>query len=71
MLRLKLARVYEELKWIEKNAHNSALKEKSFKDFEAIERRVSNINVSMLDAKELYDLKVHVDQVRGRLKLVH
>jgi TRAP transporter TAXI family solute receptor len=48
LLRLKLARVYEELKWIEKNAHNPALKEKSFKDFEAIEKRVSNINVSML-----------------------
>lgn len=71
LLRLKLARVYEELKWIEKNAHNPALKEKSFKDFEVIERRVGNINVSMLDAKELYDLKAHVDQVRGRLKLVH
>ncbi|WP_251368758.1 TAXI family TRAP transporter solute-binding subunit [Polynucleobacter sp. MWH-Braz-FAM2G] len=71
LLRLKLARVYEELKWIEKNAHNPALKEKSLQDFEAIERRVGNINVSMLDAKELYDLKAHVDQVRSRLHLAH
>jgi uncharacterized protein len=69
-LRLKLAQVYEELKVIEKNAQNPALKEKNFKDLEDIERRVSNIKVSMLDAKELYDLKGHVGEVRGRLNLV-
>ena len=69
-LRLKLAQVYEELKVIEKNAQNPALKEKNFKDLEDIERRVSNIKVSMLDAKELYDLKGHVGEVRVRLSLV-
>ena len=71
LLRLKLAQVYEELKVIERNAQNSALKEKNFKDLEAIEKRVGNIKVSMLDAKELYDLKGHVGEVRGRLNLVH
>jgi len=70
-LRLKLAQVYEELKIIEKNAQNPALKEKNFKDLADIERRVGNIKVSMLDAKELYDLKGHVGEVRGRLGLVH
>lgn len=69
LLRLKLSRVYEELKVIEKNAANPDLKEKNFKELEDIERRVGNIKVSMLDAKELYDLKGHVGEVRGRLNL--
>ena len=47
-----------------------ALKEKNFKDLVDIERRVGNIKVSMLDAKELYDLKGHVGEVRHRLNLV-
>lgn len=70
LLRLKLSQVYEELKVIEKNAHNPALKEKNFKELAAIERRVGNIKVSLLDAKELYDLKGHVGDVRNRLNLV-
>ena len=69
-LRLKLAQVYEELKVIERNAQNPALKEKNFKDLADIERQVGNIKVSMLDAKELYDLKGHVGEVRERLNLV-
>jgi hypothetical protein len=67
LLRLKLARVYEELKVIDKNAHNLDLREKNFRDLEAIEKRVENIKVSRLDAKELYDLKGHVGDVRNRL----
>ena len=70
-LRLKLAQVYDELKVIDKNALNPALKEQNFKDLENIERRVGNIKVSMLDAKELYDLKGHVGEVRHRLNLIH
>ena len=69
LLRLKLSRVYEELKVIERNASNPGLKEKNYKDLADIERRVGNIKVSMLDAKELYDLKGHVGEVRGRLNL--
>ena len=69
LLRLKLAQVYAELKVIETNAQNPELRNKNFKDLEAIERRVGNIKVSMLDAKELYDLKGHVDEVRARLKV--
>lgn len=68
-LRLKLSRVYEELKVIEKNASVPELKEKNYSDLADIERRVGNIRVSMLDAKELYDLKGHVGEVRGRLNL--
>ncbi|MBU3620495.1 TAXI family TRAP transporter solute-binding subunit [Polynucleobacter sp. CS-Odin-A6] len=69
-LRLKLSQVYEELKVIEKNALNPVLREKNYKDLESIERRVGNIKVSMLDAKELYDLKGHVGEVRHRLSLL-
>ena len=54
---------------VERNASNPDLKEKNLKDLELIERRVGNIKVSMLDAKELYDLKGHVGEVRSRLKL--
>ncbi len=70
LLRLKLARVYAELREIEKNSLNPALKEKNFRELEAIERRVDNINVSMLDSKELYDLKGHVGEIRIRLSRV-
>ncbi len=69
LLRLKLSRVYEELKVIGKNAANPDLMEKNFKELTDIERRVGNIKVSMLDAKELYDLKGHVGEVRSRLNL--
>ena len=68
-LRLKLSRVYEELKIIERNASIPELREKNYKDLADIEKRVGNIKVSMLDAKELYDLKGHVGEVRGRLNL--
>lgn len=68
-LRLKLAQVYEELKVVERNALNPELRDKNLKDLESIERRVGNIKVSMLDAKELYDLKGHVGDVRARLNL--
>ncbi len=68
MLRLKLAQVYSELRDLERNAFNPELKEKNLKDLEIIEKRVNNIKVSMMDSKELYDLKGHVGDVRARLK---
>lgn len=68
-LRLKLSRVYEELKVIDKNALKPELKQQNYRDLEDIERRVGQIQVSMLDAKELYDLKGHVGDVRNRLNL--
>jgi TRAP-type uncharacterized transport system substrate-binding protein len=69
LLRLKLSQVYAELKIIEKNASNPEMKEANFRELESIERRVDNMKVSMLDAKELYDLKGHVGGVRARLNL--
>lgn len=66
-LRLKLSQVYEELKILEKNASNPDLREKNFKELAAIEKRVAHMKVARLDAKELYDLKGHVDETRHRL----
>jgi hypothetical protein len=43
--------------------------QKNLKDLEAIERRVGDLKVSIMDAKEWYDLKGHVDEVRARLNL--
>jgi len=68
LLRFKLSQVYAELRELEKNAGNPHLRDQSFKDLEVIEKRVSNIKVSIMDSKELYDLKSHVDEVRARLK---
>ena len=45
------------------------MRDRNFKDLEAIENRVGNIKVSMMDSKELYDLKGHVGDVRARLNL--
>lgn len=70
LLRLKLSQVYEELKVIERNAAYPELRTKNFKELENIERRVAGMKVSMLDAKELYDLKGHVGEVRGRLSSI-
>jgi hypothetical protein len=71
LLRLKLAQVYAELRELEKNALNPDLKEKNFRDLESIEKRVLNIKVSIMDSKELYDLKSHVGDVRLRLKYLY
>jgi hypothetical protein len=70
MLRLKLSRVYEELKALEANASNPEFREKNFKDLEAIEKHIANLRVARLDAKELYDLKGHVNETRERLNLI-
>ena len=37
----------------------------------AIEGRIGALKVSMSDAKELYEFKSHVGEVRGRLNLVY
>jgi hypothetical protein len=68
LLRLKLAQVYAELRELEKNAYDPDQKDRRRMDLDEIERRVNNIKVSMMDSKELYDLKSHVGDVRARLK---
>jgi len=70
LLRLKLAGVYEELYLVEQNAANPEMREQNYRDLESIEKRVARMKVSMLAAREFYDLKGHIGEVRNRLKFL-
>jgi TRAP transporter TAXI family solute receptor len=70
LLRLKFAGIYEELYLLEQNASNLAMREQNFKELELIEQRVANMKVSALAARDFYDLKGHIGEVRNRLKLL-
>jgi hypothetical protein len=68
-LRIRLSRIYAELKVLERHAADPAMREKSRQDLAEIQMRVNAMRVSSLESKELYDLKGHVNMVRERLKL--
>lgn len=68
-LRIRLSRIYAELKVIEHSASDSASREKNRQMLAEIQTQVNAMKVSSLESKELYDLKGHVDMVRERLKL--
>lgn len=65
-IRLKFAQLYEELRGIEADA----LKHKDLDAlrirFEAIENKVKQMRVSKFSAKNLYDLRSHIDYVKER-----
>lgn len=67
-LRIRLSKVYAELKVLERNAKDPALRVQNQEELAAIQARVNAMNVSSLESKELYDLKGHIDMVRERLK---
>jgi len=67
LLRLKLAGIYTELNAIEKNAANRELFQKHLEELAQIERRVLYMKISAFSAKDFYDLKGHIEQVRNRL----
>lgn len=67
-LRIRLSKVYAELKVLERNAKDPALRVENQEELAAIQARVNAMNVSSLESKELYDLKGHIDMVRERLK---
>jgi uncharacterized protein len=67
LLRLKLAGIYAELNAIEKNALQKQLLQDYLKELESIERRVMQMKISAFSAKDFYDLKGHIEQVRNRL----
>jgi hypothetical protein len=68
-LRIRLSRIYAELKVLERTAADPAMREKCRDDLAEIQMRVNAMKVSSLESKELYDLKGHVNMVRERLKL--
>jgi TRAP-type uncharacterized transport system substrate-binding protein len=68
-LRIRLSRIYAELKVIEGSAADPASRETNKQALAEIQARVNAMKVSALESKELYDLKGHVNMVRERLKL--
>jgi len=68
-LRIRLSRIYAELKVLERIAADPAMREKCRHHLAEIQIRVNAMKVSSLESKELYDLKGHVNMVRERLKL--
>lgn len=67
-LRIRLSKVYAELKVLERNAGDPNRRAQNREELEAIQARVNAMKVSSLESKELYDLKGHVNMVRERLK---
>ena len=68
-LRIRLSRIYAELKVIERSASDPASRENNIRMFAEIQTQVNDMKVSSLESKEFYDLKGHVNMVRERLKL--
>ncbi len=67
-LRIRLSRIYAELKVIERSAADPATREQNRRALAEIQARVNAMKVSALESKEHYDLKGHVNMVRERLK---
>ena len=68
-LRIRLSRIYAELKVLESIAADPGARDTSRQALADIQMRVNAMKVSSLESKELYDLKGHVNMVRQRLKL--
>jgi TRAP-type uncharacterized transport system substrate-binding protein len=68
-LRIRLSRIYAELKVLESTAADPGARDTSRQALADIQMRVNAMKVSSLESKELYDLKGHVNMVRQRLKL--
>jgi TRAP-type uncharacterized transport system substrate-binding protein len=68
-LRIRLSRIYAELKVMERSASDPASRENNRQLLAEIQTQVNAMKVSTLESKELYDLKGHVNMVRERLKL--
>jgi len=68
-LRIRLSRIYAELKVLERTAADPSARDKCSQSLIDIQTRVNAMKVSFLESKELYDLKGHVNMVRERLKL--
>ncbi len=70
-LKLKLSRIYTQLKVIEKNALDPNRFEENMNDVAKIQEQANHLKIPALDTKELYDLKGHIDEVRERIKQIH
>jgi hypothetical protein len=67
-LRIRLSRIYAELKVIEGSAADPTYREQNKQALAQIQARINAMKVSTLESKEHYDLKGYVNMVRERLK---
>lgn len=67
-LKIRLGRLYKSLKNIEKRFASSEKVDRLFVELNDLEKRIERLNVSALQSKELYDLRMHIALVRDQLK---
>ena len=67
-LRIRLGRLYKVLKNIEKRFTSSRNADDLLTELNDLEKRIERLNVSLIQSKELYDLRSHIALVRDQLK---
>ena len=67
-LKIRLGRLYKTLKTIEKRFAASKNTDELLSGLNDLENRIERLNVSAIQSKELYDLRMHIALVRDQLK---
>ena len=67
-LRIRLGRLYKTLKGIEKRFASSNNPHHLLSELDELQDRIERLNVSAIQSKELYDLRMHIALVRDKLK---
>ena len=67
-LKIRLGRLYKTLKTIEKRFAASKNTDELLSGLNDLENRIERLNVSAIQSKELYDLRMHIALVRDHLK---
>ena len=67
-LKIRLGRLYKTLKTIERRFAASKNTDELLSGLNDLENRIERLNVSAIQSKELYDLRMHIALVRDQLK---
>jgi uncharacterized protein len=67
-LKIKLAVMYKLLKNIERRSHLAGHQANLVQELNELEERIERLNISTLQTRDLYDLKLHVALVRDRFE---
>jgi TRAP-type uncharacterized transport system substrate-binding protein len=67
-LKIRLGRLYKTLKNIEKRFASSEKAESLISELDHLEKRIERLNISAMQSKALYDLRMHIALVRDQLK---
>ena len=70
-LKLKLSRIYTQLKVLEQNALDPSRFEQNTLDLSKIQKQADDLKIPTLETKELYDLKGHIGEVKERIQQIH